>query len=324
MKNYNTVFLSFAFFFFFLFISSDIYSQVTTSVYDINRNPGRFMRENVQVEGLIVRYVPGSSTTLAYYIIRDDMGEEIQVNTTVGPPETNVKYRITGVLYHENRQLFISELTRESLAPVAEPPPPPPPPPAQADNTMLYIIGLAALLLFLIVLFVLYSRKQQKTAEEVSVKQIDAVPKIDEDAYQTFLTGSGENTIVVDREYMTMKALPGSLVVLNGEQADKKLSLFGASTSEGQVITIGRDSPDWKKHLKSGREHAHIRIQDSTKTLSRLQAELILANGEMKLRNLGQANPTVVDNQTLQVGETTVLKSGSVIQAGNLKLRYET
>lgn len=283
------------------------------------------MRENVQVDGLIVRYVPGSSTTLAYYIIRDDMGEEIQVNTTVGPPETNVKYRVTGVVYHENRRLFISELTRESLAPpVAEPPPPPPPPPAQADNTMLYIIGLAALLLFLIVLFILYSRKQQRTAEPVSVKPADAVPKIDENAYQTFLTGSGENTIVVDREYMTMKALPGSLVVLNGEQADKRLSLFGASTSEGQVITIGRDSPDWKKHLKSGREHAHIRIQDSTKTLSRMQAELILANGEMKLRNLGQANPTVVDNQTLEVGETTVLKSGSVIQAGNLKLRYET
>jgi len=120
-----------------------------------------------------------------------------------------------------------------------------------------------------------------------------------------------------------MKALPGKLVVLNGQQANKTLSLFGASTPEGQAVSIGRESPDWKKHLKPGREHAHIRIQDSTKTLSRLQAELIFTNGEIKLRNMGQANPTTVDEQTLAVGETTALKSGSIIQAGNLKLRFE-
>jgi hypothetical protein len=331
-------------FVFFVFISTtilflshnEIHAQLATSVYDINRNPGAFVRENVVVEGLIVQYVPGTSATLAHYLLRDDMGETIQVNTTTAPPVTNEKYRVTGVVYHENRRLFISELTRESLTP---PPPAPPPssePPqviiAEQDNTLLYIMFLSVILLSLVVTF-LFSRKKQTPLPPVASRSASTgseqqpprreTPVLNDDAYKTFLTASEENTIVIDKEYMTMKALPGKLVILNGSQSDKTLNLFGASTPEGQAVTIGRESPDWKKHMKPGREHAHIRIQDGTKTLSRLQAEIVFGNGEIKLRNMGQANPTIVDGETLSVGGTASLKQGSIIQAGNLKMRFE-
>jgi len=38
---------------------------------------------------------------------------------------------------------------------------------------------------------------------------------------------------------------------------------------------------------------------------------------------MGQANPTVVDDVILNVGETVNLNDGVIIQAGNLKMRYE-
>jgi len=303
-----------------------VIAQVDTTIQDINNNPGDFVNENVQVDGLVIQYVAGSSTTVAHYILRDDMGAEIQVNTTIGPPETNVKYIVTGVVYHENRRLFISELSRQSMeAPTTQPPPAI----AEADNTLTYILIALSVLVLLVILYFIYSRNEKQEDylpskdENKKTEDVFSTSKLDEDTHKTFLESGGENTIVIDRDYMTMKALPGKLVVLNGVQAEKKLSLFGAATSEGQAITIGRDSPDWKKHLKKGRENAHIRINDSTKTVSRLQAELILSNGEMKLRNLAQANPTIVDDKQLDVGETAELQKGSIIQAGNLKLQYE-
>jgi hypothetical protein len=324
---YKSIILSFAIG---LMLSITAYGQAVTSVYEIVQSPGTYINENVQVEGLVFQYVPGTSNTVAYYLIRDDNGAEVQVNTVMEPPETNIKYRVTGVLYHENRNLFISELSRQSLAVPAESHVI-----VEADNTVLYyaLFGLGFVLL--LSLYLLYSNRSGNNSSEksdvvfstpsrenVSTQQ-EAIAAIKNDAYDIFVNSSAENTIKVDRDYMTMKALPGKLVVLNGQQAEKTLSLFGATTEEGQVITIGRESPDWKSHLKSGRENAHIRIQDSTKTLSRMQAELIYNNGNMKLRNIGQANPTIVDDVVLKVGETVQLNDGSIIQAGNLKMRFE-
>jgi len=318
-------------------------AQVETSVYEIQQDPAVYLNENVKVTGLVIQYVPSTSNTLAYYILRDDNGAKIQVNTAFGEPVTNEKYIVTGILYSEFRQLFISELERTPLVPESPTTVQTPTEiaPTQTIDYNLFLVfglvGLAGISLIVLVVYLLSSKsKQQKTAVVTPVPQ-SAVPvssntssrpkpstasNLDDD-FKTFINSSGQNTLLVDKEYLTMKSMPGRLIVLNGDQADKSLGLFGAQTSDGQVITIGRDSPDWKQHLKSGRENAHIRIQDSTNTLSRLQAEIIYSNGEMKLKNLGQVNPTIVDNKALENGETKVLKNGSTIQAGNLKMRYE-
>ncbi len=304
-----TIFLSVAM----LAFTHPILAQVETDVTSINDNPGNYVNENVVIEGLVTQYVPGTSNTVAYYILRDDLGSEIQVNTTIGAPNTNEKYRVIGVVYHENRRLFISESSRESLA----------------TPFLLYFLIGGAVILLIVILFIVFSKKQpaEKISPQPSIAPIPAPdpgparpadPQIND-----FFKAGGEHTIVIDREYMTMKALPGKLVVLNGEQANKKLNLFGASTPEGTMITIGRNSPDWKSQLKPGREHAHIRIEDSTKTVSRLQAEFIYSDGKMKVRNLAQANPTLVDGNELAVGQAAILENGTVIEAGHVKLKYE-
>lgn len=313
-----------------LSFSVSAYGQSVTTVYEILQNPGMYINENVQVEGLAFQYVPGTSSTVAFYLIRDDNGAEVQVNTVMEPPETNVKYKVTGVLYQENRNLFISELTRESLALPVETNLI-----VEADNMILYYALYGMGFILLVSLILLYRSKSLDQTEskaeiqfpvsslEPAFMQSDSFPGSKGDAYDIFFNSTAENTLKVDRDYMTMKALPGRLVVLNGDQTDKTLSLFGANTEEGQMITIGRESPDWKSHLRQGRENAHIRIQDSSKTLSRMQAELIYNNGIMKLRNIGQANPTTVNDVALKVGETVQLNNGSIINAGNVKMRFE-
>lgn len=292
-----------------LMFAAPLLGQIETEISNINSNPANFVNENVIIEGLVTQFVPSTSTTVAYYVLRDEFGSEIQVNTTIGPPNTNEKYRVTGVVYHENRNIFVSETSRESL---------------ETPLLLYFIIG-ASLLLLVVILFLLFSKNQPAPAPAPS-PSLKSQPQADPSASSSedeFFQAGGENTIVIEREYMTMKALPGKLVILTGDQADKKLSLFGANTPDGTVITIGRNSPDWKKQLKKGRENAHIRIEDSTNTVSRLQAELIYANGEMKLKNLAKANPTLVDANELGVGEKIVLNNGSIIQAGNVKMRYE-
>lgn len=296
-----------------LLLSQPLLAQVETDITSINENPGNFVNENVVIEGLVTQYVPGSSNTVAYYILRDDLGSEIQVNTTIGAPNTNEKYRVIGVVYHENRRLFVSETSRESLA----------------TPLLLYFLIAGAVILLLVILVIVFSKNQSaensssqpSPTPEPAAAPAPATPA-DPPASDFFESG-GEHTIVIDREYMTMKALPGKLVVLNGEQANKKLNLFGASSTEGTMITIGRNSPDWKKQLKPGREHAHIRIEDSTKTVSRLQAEFIYSDGKMKVKNLAQANPTLVDGNELGVGQAAILENGTIIEAGNVKLKYE-
>jgi len=309
IRVFSFIFLSAAM----LAFSQSLFAQAETDITSINDNPGNYVNENVVIEGLVTQYVPGTSNTVAYYILRDDLGSEIQVNTTIGPPNTNEKYRVTGVVYHENRRLFVSESTRESLA----------------TPFLLYFLIGGAVILLIVILFIVFSknrpaeiRSQQPSPASAPASSPEPVSPADPSINDFFETG-GENTIVIDREYMTMKALPGKLVVLNGEQADKKLNLFGASTPDGIMITIGRNSPDWKKHLRPGREHAHIRIEDSTKTVSRLQAEFIYSNGKMKIKNLAQANPTQIDGNELAVGQAAELENGSIIEAGNVKLKYE-
>jgi hypothetical protein len=322
-------------------VSNVALAQVETSVYEIQQDPAVYLNENVKVTGLVIQYVPSTSNTLAYYILRDDNGAEIQVNTAFGEPVTNEKYIVTGILYSEFRQLFISELDRTPLVPETPAPiqtPVEQVPQRSTDNNLFFIfglVGLAGLSLIILVVYLISTKNKKQKATVLAQPAPSAAnpnsanrpkpsntPNFDDD-FKTFINSSGQNTLLVDKEYLTMKSMPGRLIVLNGDQADKSLALFGAQTSDGQVITIGRNSPDWKQHLKSGRENAHIRIQDSTNTLSRLQAEIIYSNGEMKLKNLGQVNPTIVDNKALENGETKTLVNGSTIQAGNLKMRYE-
>lgn len=144
----------------------------------------------------------------------------------------------------------------------------------------------------------------------------------DYDEYKTFLAPSGDDTIIVSDDYRSMKPLPGYLLVLNGEQANKRLKLYGRHTDSGTKLTIGRDSSDWKNKVPPQKQSTHLRIKDSSKTLSRLQAELIYKDGSMHLKNVGSVNPTQVNDLPIHPQSMVIIKSGMTIQAGYLLLRY--
>jgi hypothetical protein len=139
---------------------------------------------------------------------------------------------------------------------------------------------------------------------------------------ELFKTPQGDNTIIINDGYTNNKQLPGSIVVLNGVQANKKLNLYGFETERGTVITIGRDSPDWKLRVPQSAWGSHLRIADSSNTLSRLQAEFIYIEGNMYIKNKGSINPTRVNGRILPYDSWVLITNNSRIQAGFLEMHY--
>lgn len=145
---------------------------------------------------------------------------------------------------------------------------------------------------------------------------------IHQDDFNSFLNQDGDQTIVVEKSYRKSIPIPGFLLVLNGIQKNKKLKLYGGKTSNGIIITFGREAANWKQHVKAERQKSHIRISDSSRSLSRLQAQLIYKNGDLYIRNLSKSNPTKVDDYLLFGEEKIRLKPGAIIEAGYMKIQY--
>ncbi len=298
-------------------------------VDQIKSNPGFYDNKIVTIQGIVSQYMPGTATDMAYYIVKCDWGGTMQVNTIAGAPETNEKYQITGVVYLQDRQPYLHEQSRSKISGGGtenmEGP-------AISTNTILLILMAVVILGGL-----LYFMQKKKG------KQAGSQPGGDKSGGET--TGGNkpgekkpggksskedftiktdeDNTIKVEEEYFTLKALPCHLTILSGDQANKVLDLYGNPTPDGVIVTIGRDSSEWKDHVKPGRENAHLRITDSTRNLSRMQAELLFKDDIMILKNLGSVNPTKVDGASLAVNDTVKLKSGSIIQAGRFKMKFE-
>ena len=97
------------------------YAQVA-QVKDILKDPASFDQEEVEVTGIVIQYIEATEKTTSHYYLKDDYGAIIKVHTAESKPETNVKYRVNGILYIDaaTELPFISE---KSKSKVVEPPP---------------------------------------------------------------------------------------------------------------------------------------------------------------------------------------------------------
>lgn len=121
----------------------------------------------------------------------------------------------------------------------------------------------------------------------------------------------------------TLSTMPGRFTITGGDDANKSFQLFGVPSSEGAIASIGREGDGWEQKVPGNRKYAHILLQDSTKTLSRLQAEFIYKNNQLYVRNKGNVNKTKVNGKEIEVDESTAVQSGDTIQAGQIEIRYE-
>ncbi len=123
----------------------------------------------------------------------------------------------------------------------------------------------------------------------------------------------------------TMQFIPGKLEILNGPDKGKTFMLAGYPTPDGSISSIGRDHSGWEDQsaLSGGRKYAHVRIKDDSRTLSRMQAEMIYRNGKLYLKNLSSVNPSQVDGADVAINDIAEVKSGSKIKAGFIEFRYQ-
>lgn len=297
---------------FLIFTALPLKAQIAISILEIDRDPDTYIGNTVIVEGIVRQYVPATSTTVAHYLLVDDHGIPIRVNTSKDQPQIDRRYSVTGYLDRDKRELVIREISRNCL-----------------NCTPWLVIGIVATGLLLVVGLIIYFNQNKKQSSSKPF-QPNPVPRPTPNPNPNPrpspppFNGDKDKTLIVEKDYFTMKALPGELLILSGPQKGQTLKLFGTPTHNGIVITLGRDWDKWRT-LVQGRENSHVRIKDDTRTLSRMQAELRYnpQNGAMELKNLGETNKTQIDGKELNIGEIADLKDGSYITAGHLKLQYK-
>lgn|GEM_PF-879040 len=144
-----------------------------------------------------------------------------------------------------------------------------------------------------------------------------------EDQYKTFVVPRGDNTILIKESYFNLTPIPGSLIIMNGIQSGKRLKLFGINDGSKVKLTIGRESVSWTNIVPEDMHDAHLRIVDSTKTVSRLQAELLYFNEMVFIRNRSNVNPIIINNNPVHIDSMIQIKHGYIIKAGYMMFRYE-
>ena len=292
-------------------------AQLKTSIDSIAVNPGHYVNNAVEVEGLVTQYVAGTSTTTSYYVIQGYYSNIIQVNTAESAPVTNEKYRVVGIVYVDpaTGTAFISEKSKTRLNDIIiidgrkwyE------------DPLVLSLIGFVVLLIAFLIYFLVRRKRDDEYARPAGYQIDNAVPPV----YQSVAepprkaTGAEFETVKIQAgSPKTMKFIPGQLVIVSGDDKGKSFRIAGFPTHEGHIVTIGREAVDGE------RSFAHIQIDNKFQTVSRKQAEIISTNGHLYVRNISQTNLTKVDGADLQAGEKVELKPNSVIQTGELSFQY--
>ncbi len=330
-------------------------TQAQTPINDILGNPGKYSGNSVTVVGTVDRHIDtGSDKAVKYYILTDDSGAEIRVETTAKElPSTGSRQSVEAIVedtpFGENAAR-LEETSRSQVASAAE---------NQSSSSeslrqgfsliTVFLIGGLGILVVIVMAYFAYASSEEPAPAAAPAE--DGTPESEEassDLSSTELGGDGEEadtgfpepsdqriksesssssapeeesegpeTLKFKAPPKTMKFVPGRLVIAAGPDQGKEFRIAGRPTPEGNVVTIGRAEVEGEKAF------AHIQLGDTYRTVSRMQAEIIQQDDKILLKNTSETNPTMVNGDHLPTGETTELEGGDMIRMGELMLRYE-
>ena len=314
----------------FTMLQGEIVAQyAATTIDNIVTTPGKYSDAAVEVVGVVSLYVPAVSTSTGHYLLKSETGTVIRVNTTEKAPELRRKYRVAGIVYLDpaTKAPFISEKSRvradvtgaEEASPGQES--------AEKnwweDTTILSLFAL----LVIVAAFVMYLRLRKKRPglpqpaaaeppQAVALTTTEGAVPLDLEA--TYPLPSDLKTVrLTPSSPMTMKYVPGELVLVSGEDKGKAFKIAGFPTPEGSIVTIGREA------VTGERAYAHIQIHDRFHTVSRKQAEFIWKDKKLFVKNLSETNPTQVDGAEVKSGKLVQVKPGSIVRTGELEFQYK-
>jgi len=338
-----------------LFMALGIWgAHAQTPIQDILGNPGKYDGKSITVEGTIDRHIETSpDKEVKFYVIRDDSGGEIRVETTKKLPETGSRHSIEAIVeatpFGAN-DARLEESSRSQLASAAQ---------NQVNSSeslrqgfsmiTVFLIGGLGVLVIVVMAYFAYASSEEPAPAKAPAG--DGAPESGEspsDLSSTELGADGEEaetgfpepsdqriksessssaapdddsegpeTLKFKAPPKTMKFVPGRLVIAAGPDQGKEFRIAGRPTPEGNVVTIGRAEVEGEKAF------AHIQLGDTYRTVSRMQAEIIQQDDTILLKNVSETNPTMVNGDHLPTGETTELEGGDMIRMGELMLRYE-
>ena len=268
---------------------------VLAEKYDIKEiiaEPMEFNQKLVIVDGLVSQWVPGEENSTSHYMLEDEYGNSIQINTSSNPPETQKKYRVSGIVYFDTQtgNVFISEQGRLKLDRSGE---------ESTDSGygfIFIIVGVVAAF----ILYRFYMSKKKKVSSAI-------IEDAGEGDFQTIKLSASEAP-------KTLQFLPGELKIISGTDSGKIFKIAGYPTDEGKVVTIGREE------VIGERGYAHIKLMEST--VSRKQAEIIQTDKELKVKNISTTNLTEVDGIVLKPNQEVELKPNSTIKIGEIVFQY--
>lgn len=181
------------------------------------------------------------------------------------------------------------------------------------EKYWLTVVILASALLVLSLILLLFARKRNVEASPIPVKHNINVnssdkndPAISKDNLKTMIIPSSAPR--------TMKFIPGEFEVISGDDKGKLIKIGGYPTPEGSIVTIGREE------VTDHRDFAHIQLKE--RTISRRQAEIVLKDGKLYIKNLSETNYTKLDGKEIPPNTSSELNSGSVITFGEVEMKY--
>lgn len=282
-------------------------SAEENSIKEIYANPTKYEGKLVTISGLVTQFVKENENSTSHYLLKDDYGSQIRIVTAKGSPETYSKYKVTGIVYFDqkSRSTFLTETERvevsgskakKSLLEVEED--------KKVNWIQLLIVVMGVIAIRLVLMKYTENKKAKKLAYE-SENRGSASPMQD---FQTIkITPGGE-------ESKTIKFIPGELQIITGKDKGKSFKMSAYPTSEGNIVTIGRGE------VTGPRSHAHIRLMEQT--VSREQAHIIQKGKKLSVKNVSKTNFTTVDGVELKLDEVAEIKPGSTIKTGEVEFKY--
>jgi len=319
--------------------TSQTIQQQITEIGMILKNPIRYQGATVSVRGTVIQLVPVKKI-IKYYVLKSDFGASIKIRIPFPAtlPETYKKYFIKGVVNFDidHVQPVITEISRQpvegntpaitdtsvkhdqsnisQIKPAEN---------TKNDHTIIYLICGVAVVLIIVILFYIKNRRKPNLIAQQNFTNIDSnssnifndsspTLKVDVSAFST--TDDFKTIKIVLDSPKTLKLIPGKLEIVSGEDKGKSFKIAGHPSSEGSIVTIGREEVNG--------EFAYSHIQLKQKTISRKQAELIYKESKLFIKNLSETNYTMLDGIELKTGQAMELKSGSIIKTGEVEFSY--
>ena len=311
-----------------ILFSCRAYAEVV-QVKSLLQTPSEYVNRVVDVEGVVDRWIEKAENDKAgFYVLKDNFGDSIKVQTIEPNPPVGQYCKITGLLskgprrndfYIQSRNIIL--LAKEADKPYEKSIEKPQPvevdkQPSQEGflekirrftGSIYSVLVYVALFMLAVAIIVVLLKRHYG-----SPMPLESPTMSGDDAKTIRIDLEGKIVSGPDIDEKTQKLLIGYFEVTDGMEAAKGQRLY----IPGLFTMIGREERGKDK------SKGWITFPSDHSTVSRHQADLIFEEGNYVIVNHATVNSTVVNGKALGDGKKIRIKDGDQISFGNIELTF--